>query len=119
MAPPERRRFPRVTHPFIIRYRFPSVADPSWRAAPARNLSGEGACFRCEYAFRLGEVVELQLNLPTSKRPVSLHGCVIWSKLVNPSLNLYEHGVAFDAIDADTKRLIVDTVAALLHKQGG
>ena len=117
MSPSERRRFPRIAHPFIVRYRFPHMQDAAWRAAPVRNLSGEGACFRCEYAFVVGHVVELQLSLPTSKQPIPLRGRIIWAKLVNPTLNLYEYGVVFDAIDAATRQLIAETVTAFLRKQ--
>jgi len=115
---PERRRSPRIAHPFLIRYRS-SGSEGTWRIAPVRNLSAHGACFRGEYDFQIGEEVVLQLILPSSKQPLSLTARVVWSKRVNEPLHLIEYGVEFHHPDPSTQRLISELVAGFLHQPSG
>lgn len=115
MSGEERRRFPRLTHPFLVRYRA-STGDTSWRIAPLRNLSVEGVCFRAERTFQTGEEFDLELILPADKQPIPVRARIVWSKLVNPALQLTEYGAQFSAMDASSRALIGKTVASFLEK---
>jgi len=110
----EQRRFPRVTHAFLIRYRIPTSKGMAWRMAPAHDLSRGGARFICEGVFEVGKQVELQLVLPTTKRPLRIAAHVVWSKISQRALNLTEYGVAFDVIEAGGEKLLDAALRPLL-----
>ena len=118
MSAEERRRFPRVGHPFLVRYRA-TTGDMSWRLAPLRNLSADGVCFRGEHAFQMGEEFDLELILPTVTQPIRARARIVWLKLVNQPLNLREYGAQWSAIDAESRRLIGETVTSFLRKERG
>lgn len=118
MSAEERRRFPRVGHPFLVRYRA-ATGDMSWRLAPLRNLSADGVCFRGEHTFQVGEEFDLEIILPTVKQPVRAKARIVWSKLVNQPLNLREYGAQWSAMDAEDRALIGETVTSFLRKGKG
>lgn len=115
--PEERRQHPRVEYPFMVRYQ--SRRTPgAWRMAPLQNVSIGGARFVCECAFDVGEPVELQFVLPNARDPVVIASRVVWAKMTNEAMQLYEYGVAFEALAPEAQRLLEPIVAHLLHKQG-
>ncbi len=99
MNPNEQRRFPRVIHSFLIRYRMNTARGPVWRMTPLRDISSGGARFLCEAFFEVGKWIELQLVLPTAKEPIIVSARVVWSHPSKEILNLTEYGVAFELID--------------------
>ena len=99
MSEVERRRFPRIAHPFFIRYRISTVRGLAWRMAPLRDLSAGGARFVAEVVFQIGQGIELQLTLPNAKQPIGLSARVVWSKPAKEPMQLIEYGVEFQVVD--------------------
>ena len=76
MTTNDQRRAPRVSHPFMIRYR-PLGTDPAgWLVSPLQDLSRGGARFLSERPFYVGMVLEAQLLLPFSRDPMPLEARV-------------------------------------------
>src|SRR3989338_7885914 len=75
-----RRRFPRVAHPFLVRYPDRRKHPASWRTAPLRDLSVGGARFLCECRFYAGERITLALVLPAVDKPVPVQARIVWAK---------------------------------------
>jgi len=110
----DQRRFPRVTHAFLIRYHLPTAKGMVWRMAPLHDLSRGGARFTCEGVFEVGKRLEVQLVLPTSKRPIRIAAHVVWSKAAQRALNLTEYGMTFDVVEAGGQKLLDAALAPLL-----
>ena len=109
------RKHPRLTKPFMVRYR-PMGAEPAgWLASPLRDLSSGGARFISEHAFAVGDLMELQLLLPVPEQPLQLSARVAWVKSANPTLR--EVGVTFDPGDVGIQQLIDQVVTRFLDKQ--
>ncbi len=115
MSESEHRRDPRITRSFMVRYRAKDTPTATWSLSPLRDLSGSGARFICEATFSVGTVLELQLLLPQAKKPLPLLGRVAWTK--PGPLNLAEHGVIFEAVDAVAQQRIEAAVTYFLRKE--
>jgi c-di-GMP-binding flagellar brake protein YcgR len=48
-------------------------------AATARNLSVEGLCFKSKKKFDRGQLIRLEITLPSYSKPLHLEGKVSWS----------------------------------------
>ena len=111
----EQRRRPRISRPFMIRYRPSGKEQAGWLVSPLRDLSGGGARFISEYPFFAGDAFEIQLLLPASKQPVSLKARVAWVKSAH--MGLSEVGVTFDPGDTGIQQAIDQAVTHFLDKQ--
>ena len=112
----ERRRFPRLAHAFLARYLAPTGQGQTWRISPLKDLSRVGACLRCEHPYELGKSLPIQLILPNTKEPLALTARIVWLKRVNPSLNLFEYGIAFDPITPAAQELIGQALEGFLRR---
>ena len=112
----EQRRRPRISRPFMIRYRPSGKEQAGWLISPLRDLSGGGARFISEYPFFAGDTFEIQLLLPASKQPVLLKARVAWAKAAHIE-GLSEVGVTFDPGDSGIQQTIDQAVAYFLDKQ--
>ena len=117
MSPTERRRFPRIIHSFLIRYQSPTAQGMAWRMAPLKDLSMVGTRFLCERLFAVGEKFEVELVIPAFKHPIGLTARVVWSRLVNRELHLFECGVAFAGMTEPVRQQLEQAVNALLAAQ--
>jgi len=89
--------------------------NAAWSLSPLRDLSGSGARFMCEVTFPVGTSLELQLLLPPAKDPLPLAARVAWAK--PGPMQLTEHGVVFEAIDATSQQLLEHAVTYFLRKE--
>ena len=109
----EQRRAPRITRPFMIRYRRESEA--AWLVSPLRDLSSGGARFFSERPFEVGALLEAQLALPVSAQPIAVNVKVAWAKPA--PLNMVEVGVTFDPGDTMLQQTIDAAVAHFLSRK--
>ena len=70
----ENRRRPRVSHPFMVRYRLDTetAKNHGWFVSPLRDLSSGGARFLSEETVEPGVLLQTQLLLPTAAQPVEV-----------------------------------------------
>ncbi len=114
MSEDDRRRSPRISRRFMIRYRCPASNQTQWMVSPIKDFSGTGARFISECAFPIGTVLDLELQVSTCPLPIPLQGTVVWSKL-GPG-QLTEHGVTFLNPDAVAQQEILKVTRFFLEK---
>ena len=111
----EQRKRPRISQPFMVRYRPARKEQTGWLLSPLRDLSSGGARFISEYPFFVGDTFEMQLLLPASKEPLPLKARVAWVKTAHVSMS--EIGVTFDPGDTAIQQAIDQAVTYFLGKQ--
>ena len=116
-TPEEGRQAPRVMHQFMVRYRPATAEQVAWQVAPLGDFSRTGARFWSERSYEVGNLLELQLVLPTSRAPIALKGRVAWGKV--SLLQMLELGVIFEESDPSVNRLIEDAAAHFLRRRAG
>ncbi len=109
----EHRESPRVSRPFLVRYRGLGEGQRTWLVAPLHDFSDHGAHFISEQSFIVGDQVELQLRLPTAPSALTLPATVAWTKLAK--FGLIELGVTFQPVDETTQQGIRQAVAHFLR----
>ena len=115
MSEAERRRAIRIIHSFIVRYQSLPAAPRSWLVSTLRDFSQTGARFLCDHPFGVGETMNPQLGLPTSKEPVTLTARVVWTK---PSrLDVTELGIEFTPPDERAASVITAAADFFLVKK--
>ncbi len=64
-------------------------------SAITRNLSIEGICFICEKNLTPGDIIKLEIVLPSQSQPLHLEGQVQWVGSLKPTENIevFEAGV--------------------------
>ena len=102
----DQRRYPRVARSFWLWFR-PAASLEPWQVAPLRDVSVAGARFLSEHAFEAGTVLRAKLRLPTSRAAVPLSVRVAWSRPVEGSWNLTEHGVTFEVQNATVRQQMI------------
>ena len=110
----EQRKRPRISRPFMVRYRPVRKEQTSWFISPLRDLSSGGARFISEYPFFVGDTLEMQLLLPASKEPLPLKARVAWVKTAHMSMS--EIGITFAPGDMAIQQAIDQVVTHFLGK---
>ena len=111
----DRRRVPRVTYAFMVRYRLPGSDNAPWRVSSLYDFSTLGVRFLCELQFGQGKVIELKLSLTTAQEPLAVKAKVVWSRPRRKGqLEFFEHGMAFEPYGEDVHRILDQAVAHFL-----
>ncbi|MBI5666196.1 MAG: PilZ domain-containing protein [Nitrospirae bacterium] len=78
-----KRKFHRIDLPLNVKFR-PSHGAVEYATAVTKNISFEGLCLEAKaFNFIQYENLELNVQLPKGKAPVTLSGDVAWKKQVN------------------------------------
>ena len=64
-------------------------------SAISKNISAEGLCFRSERKLEIGDILYLEVYLPTEKDPIPMEGEVRWSQPIadSPGAQEFDTGV--------------------------
>jgi len=89
----ERRRDHRLAQPFQARYRLYGELTESWRTMTTVNLSVSGLRFRSAGLIEVGDELQIELLLPTSREPLVVRGRIIWSQPM--ASGVVENGAEF------------------------
>ena len=124
----ERRRFIRFDLDTNIKFRFFDDIDIGENIkGKAKNLSAEGVCVVTEKEIPRDKNIELDISLPGKKRPVKVHGKVIWThriKSADKSIPAhYEAGLRLYTMDRDDENTLlkydcermVDNLSQYMH----
>ena len=109
----ERRQFSRITQHFEVRYRVSSELTAAWRTGTVINIGAGGMRIRSADAIAPDALVELEIQLPSTRERLALRGCVIWNRL--QAAEVIEYGIAF----LETKsiqQIQIDELVQFLHK---
>jgi c-di-GMP-binding flagellar brake protein YcgR len=109
----ERRRFPRVEHGAPIQYKkLKSPGEPP-AGAVSRDLGQGGVRFLINEFLSLASRLVIEINLPSSNRPLKAISKVAWIRKV-PYGDQYEVGNQFLDMTKEDKKLINDYVDSLI-----
>jgi hypothetical protein len=102
--PKERRRFPRVSSEFPLRYRQIPVVKPGYHDAWVEDVSVAGVRFRCSDDVRVRSSMLFELLIPGAK-PVHTFGRVAWVARL-PDREGFEIGGTFEEQSTTTLKAI-------------
>lgn len=98
----DRRRYPRFELNLEARYKILDYGE-TFKIAKTRNVSMEGMCFESPEELKMGDLVELEVDLRDTKAPVKVIGEIRWiteSKNVRNNAKAYINGVKLINIPA-------------------
>ncbi|MGD9014565.1 MAG: PilZ domain-containing protein [Candidatus Omnitrophota bacterium] len=112
---PERRKFIRAEHRFVVSYR---VLEEKGNVdiSQTKNLGLGGMWLTTNRKFGIGAKLALEIRLPFDPDPIELVASVVESKEVVGNL-IYDTHLAFLSVDEKHKKIIGDTVDEYLEKK--
>lgn len=110
----EQRQFQRIPESFNIQCRPFGALSETWRGVVTMDLSAGGIRFRSEAWYELSDMLELQIQLPTSRVPLVFRGRVVRSRRL-PSGNA-ECGIEFVDLTPD-QQIELDELVQFLKKR--
>jgi len=113
----DKRLSPRITRTFIIRHRPRQDGELfEWDECFIKNMSLRGCYCSGSHPYKEGDILDIQIQLPTAKEPLRLTGEV---KRCHPDKPLGVYGIAIQFLDLDEqqKNIINETIAFFLHKR--
>jgi len=106
----DRREFIRFDFDANIKFRFFDKIDENVRGK-AKNLSAEGVCIVTEKEIPRDKDVELDIYLPGKKKPVRVHGSVVWTHKIKSTgkktASRFETGIKLYTIDKDDENSLL------------
>jgi hypothetical protein len=105
LNPRERRRSPRVTSEFPLRYRKIPVIQPGYHVAWVEDLSADGVRFRCNDDIRVQSSLLFELLIPGAQ-PVHSFGRAAWVREL-PGHDGFEVGGKLEDQSTSVRRAIV------------
>lgn len=109
----ERRAFPRINHPFMVRFKNTDNPNSDWDLSTTRNISANGVLFTASKVFAPGTLLELGLTIPSLFKPISIKGRVVRTES-SPLGNYCRVATEFTDIDIKDRTEIDKTVKFLL-----
>ena len=113
----ENRKFPRVLNSTQLRWR-PAPAETAFEEGMQLNISGGGVCFYAPREIGLGEILAIELDMPSFPVGVLALGRVVWCRVATqPGTSGYDIGVEFHWVGWDSAKAqqsIADYVKGLL-----
>lgn len=107
----DKRRFKRVRAPFLLKYQVKESGIGN--IANVRDISVTGARFSTDHPLLKGAQVALEINLPTSEKPVLVQGKVVRVSQIK-SLSTYRIAIRFVRIEPKDRtaiRLLVERMS--------
>ncbi len=92
----EKRKNPRLEANYIANYRTSESSDQGYRMVTLKNISAGGALFTTAERLNVSTDVDMELNIPGSKRTPLTAVVVRANQVHRMNLNLYEIAVKFN-----------------------
>jgi hypothetical protein len=116
--PEEKRQHPRVQWNFIMRFRIKDLDDIKWEISNIEDISVGGCLFYSPLAFQLGQILDIQVQLPRVQEFMSFRGEV--KRIRTQKVGAFEkHAIAisFSYLEEAHKQKFVDTIDFFVKKQ--
>jgi len=113
-----RRRFKRMRAPFLLKYHVQESGVG--RVTNLRDLSVGGVLFAAETPLLKDSVIQLEINLPTSEKPVSALAKVVRVAKV-PNAQVYRIATKFNNLkpgDRKAIRILIERMQRDKHAKG-
>lgn len=98
-------------------------------SAISKNVSAEAMCFACKHKLRKGDFLHLEVYLPSERKPIIMHGEVVWSqtararqmfdtgvKLITVSGTSVKESIHFDSTHHVTWSVVLESVFGNFRK---
>ena len=114
----EKRRHPRISWPFVARFRLKGDAEGRWEVPIVKNISEGGCYFYCSTFHEVNQTLEIEIQFPKIKKPMHFLGKVKRCD-VEKGAGTSRYGVAvcFSQMEEAKKKNFVETINFFLKKQ--
>ena len=112
----ERRRAPRIDRRLMMRYRSPASGKTQWMVSPLRDISAMGIRFIGDTGFPVGTVLEVQMQLPMTTKPLTVMARVVWLR-GGTGGKMAEHGVEFIDLTPPARQQIAQATEFFLRRR--
>ena len=109
----EQRRFDRVPEVFNVRCRDYGALSEGWRLVYTMDVSAGGIGFQTADLFYEGQMLEIQITLPSFRAPLSLRGVVVRCR---PVAGAYDCATEFVNVSPD-QQAAIDTLVQFLRRR--
>jgi len=108
----ERRRFIRFDLDTNVKYRFfDDIAVDTTMKGKAKNLSADGVCIITREKIPWNKDIELDISLPGRKRPIRVHGRVVWTHSIKGSEAVggghFEAGISLNPLFKEDENVLL------------
>lgn len=105
----EHRRSQRIARTFLIKYHWMEAGRTRWGLSQIKDLSATGLRFVAERDFPVGEVIDIEVRVPTAQDPLTLQGKIVWAK-PRKLFSTVEYGLEFVGLDEAATRAVAQAV---------
>lgn len=114
----EKRQKPRVMRGFVVKFRTQSTEGFSnWQVSTLQNISLGGCCFYSSAPYKIGEALEVLIQLPNLKDPMRFSGVIRRCEIgKGPQASQHLIGVEFTEMDGTKKTIFIQTLEFFLKK---
>lgn len=117
----EKRRYKRIEHPYLIRFRQinPEFLPVRWEVTTVRDMSKSGMLFYSPHYYKPGCELEINLRAPLLAKQSTFWALVIRCRPTTEVKDYYEIAVNVSRIDETTRTAFDKTIEFFLKKRGG
>jgi len=98
---------------FKVKTKAKKIFSPTKYTAISRNISAEGIAFQSKKKLERGDILSLEVYVPSAEKPISMAGEVRWSKQAGPKNKRdYETGILLTEVENHNveNSIIVDPI---------
>lgn len=113
----ERRRYVRLTIPLEVQYVLGGKKVKEYKSI-TKNISPNGARFTIEEHLPKGDIIDIEIKIPTKAEPIPIKAKIAWSKKeTGQSKDIYDTGFEFVQIPEESKKEFFQYLCNLMYDQ--
>ena len=113
----ERRKYARLTVPLEVSYIIEGK-EGLQRKTVAKNISPNGAMLSIEGELPKGAILDLEIKIPDSSKPIPIKARAVWSKKeAQEGKDAYNTGLEFIQIPEESKNTFFQYLCNLMYDQ--
>ena len=113
----ERRKYARLTVPLEVNYTIEGKEGAEHKTV-AKNISPNGAMLNIKGELPKGAVLDLEIKIPDSPKPIPIKARVVWFKKgVQEGKDAYSAGLEFVQIPEESKNTFFQYLCNLMYDQ--
>ena len=109
----DKRKYPRLRVYHLVKYLLISEPQSVKELAMLRDISGGGGLLLSEKKLSIGSMIQVFINFPHLKEPVSGLAKVAWVRYLSKSKK-YESGLQFFELNEDTRNEIIKSIERVI-----
>jgi len=113
----ERRKYARLTIPLEVNYTIEGKEGTQYKTI-AKNISPNGAMLSIEGELSKSAILDLEIKIPDSSKPIPIKAKVVWSKKgPEEGKDAYNTGLEFVQIPEESKNTFFQYLCNLMYDQ--